>query len=188
MGIPTLLCSSGFSVWGRGLLTEEMKLEAVVVTEAAAEEEESRKAFVKTVHITAFNTNTRPTQLRRSNTGSCRTKPEISVYFYPPHIQPHQFMVTLEPNLMVWAFKTELQLVLHRHECIKSQKEKETRKQLWTDCESAMSCCRPSLTLQAEKCWDNVQQLPCQKPTCRKLSSSQCGATCNAHKCPLLIT
>lgn len=77
VSIPTLLCSSGFSVWGRGLLTEEMKLEAVVVTEAAAEEDESRKAFVKTVHIIAFNTNTRPTQLRRSNTGSCRTKPEI---------------------------------------------------------------------------------------------------------------
>lgn len=59
-----LLCSSGFSAWGRGLLIEEMKLEAVVVTEVAAEEEESRKAFVKTVHITALHTNTRPTQLR----------------------------------------------------------------------------------------------------------------------------
>lgn len=50
-----------------------MKLEAVVVTEAAAEEEESRKAFVKTAHITALHTNTSPTQMRRSNTGSCRT-------------------------------------------------------------------------------------------------------------------
>lgn len=45
-------------------IAEEMKLEAVVVTEVAAEEEESRKAFVKTVHITALHTNTRPTQLR----------------------------------------------------------------------------------------------------------------------------
>lgn len=97
-------------------------------------------------------------------------------------------MHTLEPNLMVWAFKTELWLILHKDEYIKSQKEMETRKQLWTDCEPAMSCCKPSLTLQHGKCWDNVQQLPCQKPTCRKLSSSLSGATHNAHKCPSLIT
>lgn len=81
MGIPTLPCSSGFSARGRALLTEEMKLEAVVVTEAAAEEEESRKALVKTVHITALHTNTRPAQLRRSSTGSCRTKQKTLCIF-----------------------------------------------------------------------------------------------------------
>lgn len=62
-----------------------MKLEAVVVTEAAAEEEESRKAFVKTVHITALHTNTRPTQLRRSNTGSCKTE-QKTLHFHPSFI------------------------------------------------------------------------------------------------------
>lgn len=55
-------------------------------------------------------------------------------------------------------------------------------------CEPAMSCCKPNLTLQAEKCWDNVQQQQCQKPICRKLFSSQRGATCNAQKCPSFIT
>lgn len=87
---------------------------------------------------------------------------------------------------MVWAFKTELQLILHEDEYIKSQKEMKMRKQPWKTV--ATSCCKSSLTLQAEKCWDNMQQLPCQKPTCRKLSSSQHGATYNAHKCPSLIT
>lgn len=85
---------------------------------------------------------------------------------------------------MVWALKSELQLVLHEDEYIKSQKEMEMRKQLWTDCEPAMSCCKSSLTLQAEKCWLTVQQLPCQTPICRKLSSSRCDATRNAYKMP----
>lgn len=96
MGIPTWLCSSGFGVWGRGLLTEKMKLEAVVVTEAAAEEEESRKAFVKTVHITALHTNTRPTQLRRSNTGSCRTKWKILCIFTP-------YLFNLNNSCTLWS-------------------------------------------------------------------------------------
>lgn len=34
---------------------------------------------------------------------------------------------------MVWAFKTELQLVLHEDEYIKSHKEMEMRKQPWTE-------------------------------------------------------
>ena len=51
-----------------------MKLEAVVVTEAVAEEEESRRAFAKIVHITALHANTKPTQPMRSSTGSCRMK------------------------------------------------------------------------------------------------------------------
>lgn len=49
---------------------------------------------------------------------------------------------------MVWAFKSELQLVLHEDEYIKSQKEMEMRRQLWTDHEPAMPCYKPSLTLQ----------------------------------------
>lgn len=61
-----------------------MKLEAVVVTEAAAEEEESRRAFAKTVHITALHANTKPTQPMRSSTGSCRTKRKNPCIFTDP--------------------------------------------------------------------------------------------------------
>lgn len=51
-------------------MAEEMKLEAVVVTEAVAEEEESRRAFAKTVHMTALQAHTKPMQPTRSSTGS----------------------------------------------------------------------------------------------------------------------
>lgn len=47
-----------------------MKLEAVVVTEAEAEEEDSRRAFAKTVHITALHAHTKPMQPTWSSTGS----------------------------------------------------------------------------------------------------------------------
>lgn len=51
-------------------MAEEMKLEAVVVTEAVAEEEESRRAFAKTVHMTALQAHTKPMQPTRNSTGS----------------------------------------------------------------------------------------------------------------------
>lgn len=51
-------------------MAEEMKLEAVVVTEAEAEEEDSRRAFAKTVHITALHAHTKPMQPTWSSTGS----------------------------------------------------------------------------------------------------------------------
>jgi len=80
-----------------------MKLEAVVVTEAAAEEKESRRAFAKTVHITALHANTKPIQPMRSSTGSCRMKGEKTMYFHRPLIHPHYIMGTLEQNLTVCA-------------------------------------------------------------------------------------
>lgn len=64
----------GFSAGGRDLLTEQMKLEAVVVTEAMAEEEERRSALAKTVHITALHANTKPRQPMRNSAGSCRMR------------------------------------------------------------------------------------------------------------------
>lgn len=63
------------------VLTEEMKLEAVVVTEAEAEEEDSRRAFAKTVHMTALQAHTKPMQPTRSRTGSCGTKGKELIIF-----------------------------------------------------------------------------------------------------------
>lgn len=60
----------GFGTLGLNVLTEEMKLEAVVVTEAEAEEEDSRRAFAKTVHMTALQAHTKPMQPTWSSTGS----------------------------------------------------------------------------------------------------------------------
>lgn len=47
------------------LLTEDMKLEAVVVTVALAEEEEYLSALAKKVHITALHVKSSPPQRRR---------------------------------------------------------------------------------------------------------------------------
>lgn len=80
---PHCCAPPGFSIWGRDLLTEKMKLEAVVVTEAMAEEEESRRAFAKTVHITVLHANTKPRQPMRNSTGSCRMKGK-KTHAFPP--------------------------------------------------------------------------------------------------------
>lgn len=71
----------GFGTLGMNVLTEEMKLEAVVVTEAEAEEEDSRRAFAKTVHITALHAHTKPMQPTWSSTGSCGTKGKSLIIF-----------------------------------------------------------------------------------------------------------
>ncbi len=42
------------------ILTEEMKLEAVVVTVVRVEEHELRRALARNVHITALQVNSRP--------------------------------------------------------------------------------------------------------------------------------
>jgi len=63
-------------------------------------------------------------------------------------------------------------MVLHEDECITSQKATGTRKQPWMEHGSEASYRKSSLTVQAEKCWDSVQQLP----KARKLLASQLGA------------
>jgi len=52
-----------------------------VVTEAEAEEEDSRRAFAKTVHITALHAHTKPMQPTWSSTGSCGTKGKSLIIF-----------------------------------------------------------------------------------------------------------
>lgn len=47
------------------ILTEDKKFEAVVVTVAAADDEEYLKALAKKVHMAALHRNTRPAQPRR---------------------------------------------------------------------------------------------------------------------------
>lgn len=54
-------------------------------------------------------------------------------------------MGTLEQKPIAWAFETELQLVLHEDEYIKSQKEREGRKQPWTERDPGMSCHESSI-------------------------------------------
>lgn len=68
-------------------MAEEMKLEAVVVTEAEAEEEDSRRAFAKTVHITALHAHTKPMQPTWSSTGSCGMLCGVRP-FTPTHHRP----------------------------------------------------------------------------------------------------
>lgn len=115
------------------LLTEEMKLEAVVVTEAVAEEEESRRAFAKTVHMTALQAHTKPMQPTRSSTGSCRTKGENPLIFT-------ECLFSLAISWALWSktkrhgLETELQMVSHRDEYIKPQKTTGAGKQLWMEC------------------------------------------------------
>ena len=48
------------------VLTEEMKLEAVVVTVVWVQEEEDRRALARKVHITALHVNSSPPHSRRS--------------------------------------------------------------------------------------------------------------------------
>lgn len=50
---------------GMVILTEEMKLEAVVVTVVRVEDEEYLRAFDKNVHITALQVKSSPPQSRR---------------------------------------------------------------------------------------------------------------------------
>ena len=51
------------------ILTEEMKLEAVVVTVVRVEEEEYLRALARNVHITALQVNSMPPHRRRN--GMC---------------------------------------------------------------------------------------------------------------------
>ena len=53
-------------------LTEEMKLDAVVVTVALAEEEQCLRALEKKVHMTALQVNSRPTHSSRRGMWSCK--------------------------------------------------------------------------------------------------------------------
>lgn len=54
------------------MLTEEMKLDAVVVTVALAEEEQCRSALEKKVHMTALQVNSRLPHSRRRGMWSCK--------------------------------------------------------------------------------------------------------------------
>lgn len=61
------------------VLTEEMKLEAVDVTVAVAEEEEYLRALAKNVHITALQANMRPPHPARSIRENCKTIGRVEV-------------------------------------------------------------------------------------------------------------
>jgi len=53
------------------MLTEEMKLEAVVVTVVRADEHELLRALARKVHITALQVNSRPPHSSRRGMCSC---------------------------------------------------------------------------------------------------------------------
>lgn len=123
------------------LLTEEMKLEAVVVTEAVAEEEESRRAFAKTVHMTALQAHTKPMQPTRSSTGSCRTKGENPLIFTDSLSHGHFGAKTNGMGLKLcyrW-YHIEMNTLSHRRQ------QKQENSSGWSVSEA--SCCESSLRL-----------------------------------------
>lgn len=60
------------------MLTEETKLDAVVVTVALAEEEQCRRALEKKVHMTALQVNSRPPHSSRRGMWSCNSSESSS--------------------------------------------------------------------------------------------------------------